>query len=119
MAAFISFSSQEAPLVSPPALGATPASAAARPERTPPPAAVTRSRSALPKTKSKVSREYPKIHWIRLVIAVLVLLILLGAGIWSSANKVEPWNTLLPDYFKLLFGVVLGLIGSDVLDPRP
>ncbi len=57
----------------------------------------------------------PEMKWERVWIALAILGVLLGVGIWCSMNKIEPWNSILPGIFEIGIGGVFGiLLGENV-----
>ncbi len=52
--------------------------------------------------------------WVRLGVAVALLAILAGLGIWSaSIPSLDAWSKMFLHSFEILFGGVIGLLGVE------
>lgn len=62
-----------------------------------------------------------KFSWVRLVIALLFLVVLFAAGIYTArdpSSDVKEWSKTLLHSFELLLGAVVGLITGEAAAKR-
>lgn len=55
----------------------------------------------------------PQFSWGRLAIAVVLLIALFGAGIYSATHHLDDWSKVLTHSFELVLGLVIGLLGGE------
>ncbi|HKI16482.1 MAG TPA: hypothetical protein VKA15_01310 [Isosphaeraceae bacterium] len=53
------------------------------------------------------------IIWVRLAVAIVLLIAIFVAGIMTSLYKIDNWSTVLLHSFELILGLVIGLLGGE------
>jgi hypothetical protein len=51
--------------------------------------------------------------WGRLAIALLLLIALFAAGIYSATHHLDDWSKVMTHSFELVLGLLIGLLGGE------
>jgi hypothetical protein len=75
-------------------------------------------REAKKRSAQVVKQASGKLSWIRLILAVLLLVAILVAGLYADVKNLADWSKVLLHSFELLLGLVIGLLGGEAAAQR-
>jgi hypothetical protein len=83
------------------------------------PKAISNLQQEVTRRAKQVTREISGLFiWGRFVVAIILLVAIFGAGIYTTLIDLEDWSKVLLHSFELVLGLVLGLLGGEAAAKR-
>ncbi|MBI3398316.1 MAG: hypothetical protein HY026_03670 [Deltaproteobacteria bacterium] len=70
------------------------------------------------RTNQVIRQVSGKFSWGRFIIALLLLVSIFMAGIYTAQTGLEDWSKVLLHSFELVLGLMLGLLGGEAASHR-
>jgi len=78
------------------------------------PSAVTNPKQEATIRANRVAQQISgEFSWARFSLAIVLLVVILGVGIYSAQHNLNEWSKVLVHSFELVLGLVLGLLGGE------